>query len=172
MHGGPRHQSPHAPVRVSESNTAGTFAAVSGFAAPQSCTLASAGRSVPGTSPAARSNASSISFFTFAATSAGTASWGHLLSLAYVGVLCTTQHSPPREPGAGSSAPAALRRLAVTFEHHATASEPTTCAPSIAAAPFGSATGSSNASMSAHTEDRISLRCRLSSCVGRTPNAH
>lgn len=34
--GGPMHQSPHAPDLVSESNTAGTPAAVSGFAAPHS----------------------------------------------------------------------------------------------------------------------------------------
>ena len=34
--GGPWHQSPHAPVLVSKSKTAGTPAAVSGFAAPQS----------------------------------------------------------------------------------------------------------------------------------------
>jgi hypothetical protein len=33
---GPMHQSPHAPDLVSESNTAGTPAAVSGFAAPHS----------------------------------------------------------------------------------------------------------------------------------------
>ena len=32
----PMHQSPHAPDLVSESNTAGTPAAVSGFAAPHS----------------------------------------------------------------------------------------------------------------------------------------
>ena len=34
--GAPMHQSPHAPDLVSESNTAGTPAAVSGFAAPHS----------------------------------------------------------------------------------------------------------------------------------------
>ena len=36
IEGGPMHQSPHAPDLVAESNTAGTPAAVSGFAAPHS----------------------------------------------------------------------------------------------------------------------------------------
>ena len=165
-HGGPSHQSPHAPVRVSESNTAGTPAAVSGFAAPHSCTREYEGFTEPAGRPAADSKAAVIAAVTSAATLAGMFSCGHLLSRANWGVLCTTQHSPSSSP---ATPPPPCRRLAVTLEAHDTTSEPTTCAPSI---PLGTSRGWSTTNISAHTEERMSLRCLSRSTRGRMPNAH
>eukprot|EP00982_Pelagococcus_subviridis_P009973 30957-Pelagococcus_subviridis.AAC.79 len=167
--GGPSHQSPHAPVIVSASNTAGTPARVSGFAAPHSCALAYVGFTEPLGRPSAVSNAAVMARATSLATFFGIASCGHLLSLANCGVLCATQHSysggvPSRSRSRGFDP---CRRFFVMFETQDTTSEPVTCAPSNA-----TSNGASTTNMSAHTEDKISFRCFASSAVGLTPNAH
>ena len=89
------------------------------------------------------------------------------MSRANCGVLWTTQHcvSPPSV----SVLTLPCRRLAVMLDAQDTTSEPTMCAPSMLSFTFR---GLSTANISAHTEDRISLRCFLSSSVGLAPNAH